>query len=380
MKLTIEQAALQKALSRATGVAARRTTIPILTNLLIDAQTDAADEQLWLIATDLDMEVRVRVEARIETPGQITVPADLLDKIARAAPAGADVQMQYDRAADARVQVRFGRNRYNLPALPAGDFPVFPEGRWAAPATVGAADLALILDRTAFAISRDQTRTYLLGAFLHPCTGDAGRVLRSSATDGHRMACADCRATMPDDMRGAIVPAKTVAEFRRAIEGRVGPVQLHLSATGARLEMEDLILTSKVIEGEFVDYTRVIPRDWRYEIRVDRDLFHGAVRRTAFMATDRAPSLKLALNDGAIRLTVRNSEAGQAEEEVEAEHDADGIEVSVNARYFQDALAQTSADRIVLRFEDPGSPLRLEPEPEDAEAGLALSVVMPMRF
>lgn len=379
MKITIEKSALHKALAKVVSVVARRNTIPVLGNVLIDASDDGAG-RIWIVATDQDIEARVAVDADVEHPGRVTVPADTLTAITSNAPDGAQMSLDWDTVEDARVKVAFGRYKSHLPALGADLFPVWPERDWAATVTLAAADLASMLERCAFAICTDQTRTYLLGVFLHTVSDAGGPArLRAAATNGHRMAYADGPAVDAPDMPGVIIPTKTVSELRRALASMVGPVELSTCRTGVRLEAEDLMISSKVIEGDYVDYSRVIPRDWACEIAVDRNVLIGGVQRTAVLSNDRAQPIKLTFADGMVQLTVRNDQTGQAVEELEVDYDGEPFETGFNARYLLDALRQTEADRILLRMQDGASPLRLEPHADDPEAGCALSVVMPLR-
>jgi DNA polymerase-3 subunit beta len=380
VKITIEKGALHKALGRVVSVVARKNTIPVLGNLLIDASDDAAG-RIWIVATDQDIEARVAVDADVERAGRVTVPADTLSAITSNAPDGAEIVMDWDVAADPRVKVAFGRYKSHLPALGADLFPIWAERAWPMVVTVAAADLNAMLERCAFAICNDQTRTYLLGAYLHAVKGSDGQPrLRVAATNGHRMAYADGPADPSvEGLPGVIIPTKTVSELRRALSSLAGPVQLSACRTGVRLETDDLMISSKVIEGEYIDYSRVVPLDWRHEITVDRNLLIGGVTRTAILSDDRSSPIKMVFGDGVVQLTVRNGQTGQAVEELEIDYAGEPFETGFNARYLLDALRQTEADNIRLCMEDGTSPLRLEPTEDDAEAGCALSVVMPLR-
>jgi len=380
LKLTIEQSALQKALRRVVSVVARKNTIPVLSNLLISAE-EIGVGRIWIVATDLDIEARVSVDADVHRAGQVTVPADTLAQIAQNAPDGAELMFDWDTAKDPRVHVTFGRARYKLPALEADLFPVWAERRWDAEVTIAAPDFAQMIERCVFAVCTDVTRTYLLGAYLHTVAVEGVPRLRLAATNGHRMAYADgppdlAVSTLP----GVIIPTKSVNELRRALDGRAGAVQLSACRTGVRLEADDLIISSKVIEGDYVDYTRVIPMSWEHEITVDRSLLIGAVVRTAVVSDERSSPIKMVFGDGAVQLTVINDQTGQATEEIEVDYDGPGFETGFNSRYVLDALRQTGADNVVLRMVDGASPLRLEPSNDDPEAGAALSIVMPQRI
>lgn len=380
MKLTIEQAALAKALATAVNVAPKRNTIPILGNVLIDAQTDVADGLVWIIATDQSIEARCAVPAVIAEPGQVTVPAGLLSDIARHAPGGADLTLQWDRDADPRATVQFGRSRYNLPTLAAGDFPVWPSGTMPHTLTLSAVDLAQMIDRVASAVSTEAVRYYLHGAYTHR-SPDRPTHLRMATTNGHRMAWAEMPATFDTgDVDAVIIPSNALAQFSRALDGRAGEVQLRVGPAGCRLEVENLIISSKLVDGSFPDYVRVVPRDWENEVIVDRALLAAAVQRTALVTDDRTLPIKLDFADDRLRLTARNTTQGQGEEEIEVEITHGGaFEVGFNARYVQQVLGLHGADRILIRATGPAGPTRFEPLVADAEHGDFLNIIMPMR-
>lgn len=379
MKLTIEQAVLQKALARVVAIAPRKNTIPILGNLMIDAETDP-DGRVWLVATDLDREARVCVEAQVERPGRTTVPALLFDQIVRNAPSGADVMLDLDVERDARMLTRFGRSRYNVPVLPAADFPVWKTPKWRAEFAADAVSVSGMIERAAFAVCTDETRHYLQGAYLHVAEDAAGPRLRFVATNGHVLAWGQGDLMAKDtDWEGVIVPTMTLSQFKSGLDGRAGPVTLRIAAEGVQMETSDLIVTSKVISGAYVDYVRLVPKTWAREVRVNRRLLAEAVTRVNIMTTDKASSIKLAFAPETITLTVRNDLAGQVVEEIDAEFTGEPCDVGFSARYLLSALKQTEADDIVMGFSDDASPMRIEPHSDDPEYGVAFAIVMPQR-
>lgn len=379
MKLTLEQAVLQKALRRVVSVVPRRNTIPVLANVLIDAETDAAQGRVWIVATDLDMEAKVAVEAQIARPGRVTIEADRFTNIVSAAPPGADLLLDWDTAKDPRVSLAFGRSRYSLSALPADMFPVWSIRDWSHSLTVPAFDLAEMLTRSSFAASPETARTYMHGCYLHVIDEEGVARLRSAATDSHRLAYSQAEFEGDKDFKGVIVPLKAVGEFKRALDACVGAVDVSVCRAGIRLQAGDFSICSKVVDGDYVDYARVIPTTADNRIEVDRRLFLGAVVRTALVASGRGSPVKLAFEDGAVRLTVLSDTADQAVEEVDADFSGRPFEVGFNSRYLIDALQQTEADRVRLLINDAASPLRVDPTDDDAEAGQAVAVVMPQR-
>ncbi len=377
MKLTIERTALLKALGHVQSVVERRNTIPILSNVLLTARRDV----LALSATDLDMEITDETAALVDVPGQITAPAHTLYEIVRKLPEGADVALSYS-GDDPRLQVQAGRYKVNLPVLPAGDFPVMSSEGLSAPITVDTTDLMRLIDKTRFAISTEETRYYLTGIYLHTVVEEGRTLLRAVATDGHRLALADMVA--PEGaagLPGVIVPRKTIQEARRLMEDAGESVSVQLNAQKVRFEFGRAALTSKVIDGSFPDYTRVIPRENHRLMSVDNRLFAAAVDRVATISSEKSRSVKLTVESGKVVLTVRNMETGQAMEELEVDYDGEPFEIGFNARYLMDVAAQIGGETAAFRFADrAATATMLDPvlalDPTDAGVQY---VLMPLR-
>jgi DNA polymerase-3 subunit beta len=348
MKLTIERAALLKALGHVQSVVERRNTIPILSNVLLIAGRD----DLAFSATDLDMEILDQTGATIEVPGEISAPAHMLYEIVRKLPEGADVALSFT-GEDPRLKIAAGRSDFHLPVLPAGDFPSMSSDGLSGAIAVDTADLMRLIDKTRFAISTEETRYYLTGIYLHTVVEDGRTILRAVATDGRRLALADMPA--PEGSAGApgvIIPRKTVQEARRLMEDAGESVEVQLSAEKVRFAFGGAVLTSKVIDGSFPDYTRVIPRDNNRVMTVDNALFAAAVDRVATISSEKSRSVKLAVEAGHIVLTVRNMEAGQAVEELEVDYEGEPFEIGFNARYLLDVTAQIAGETAQFRFAD----------------------------
>ena len=371
MKLTIERAALLKALGHVQSVVERRNTIPILSNILLSADRDT----LSFSATDLDMEIIDEGRAQIEVAGQITAPAQTLYEIVRKLPDGSDVSLSFS-GDDPRLVIQAGRSRFNLPVLPAGDFPVMSSDGLSSRIAVDTNELIRLIDKTRFAISTEETRYYLNGLYLHTVNDGGVTKLRAVATDGHRLALAEMDA--PEGaagLPGIIVPRKTIQEARRLMESAGEQVDLQISAQKVRFEFGRAALTSKVIDGAFPDYLRVIPRDNAKILTLDNDLFAKAVDRVATISAEKSRSVKLAIEPGRITLTVRNMEAGQAVEEVEVDYDGEPFEIGFNARYLLDVCGQIGGPIAEFRFADPASPT-LVVDPTDPGVKY---VLMPLR-
>ena len=377
MKLTIERAALLKALGHVQSVVERRNTIPILSNVLLSA----GQGHVAFSATDLDMEVTDSSPAQVEGPGQITAPAHTLHEIVRKLPEGADVSLSYT-GADPRLQVAAGRSRFNLPVLPAGDFPVMSSEGLAGAVNIDTADLIRLIDKTRFAISTEETRYYLNGLYLHAVVEEGQTKLRAVATDGRRLALAEMPA--PEGFSGApgvIIPRKTINEARRLLDDAGETVAMGVSAQKVRFGVGATGLTSKVIDGSFPPYERVIPRENKRVMTLDNALFAAAVDRVATISTEQSRAVKLSIEAGRMTLTVRNMDAGQAVEELEVDYDGEPFEIGFNARYILDVTGQIGGEITEFRFaEHAGGATVLAPtlvlDPTDAGVQY---VLMPLR-
>ena len=374
MKATIERATLLRCLSHVQSVVERRNTIPILSNVLIEADGDSA---LRVMATDLDLQVVEHMAAAsVDSPGAITVSAHLLFDIARKLPEGSQVSLE---TAENRMTVKAGRSRFSLPTLPRDDFPVIVEGDLPTSFEIPARTLAELIDRTRFAISTEETRYYLNGIFLH-VSDDAEPVLKAAATDGHRLA----RFTLPrpagaEGMPDVIVPRKAVAELRKLLEESLdGNVQVDLSASKIRFTLGGeggVVLTSKLIDGTFPDYSRVIPTGNDKLLKLDPKSFYQGVDRVATIATEKTRAVKMGLDGDKVTLTVTSPDNGTASEEIAAEYRADPIEIGFNAGYLKDILSQIDSDTVEMHLADAGAPTLIRKD----ENAPALYVLMPMR-
>ena len=374
MKATIERAKLLRCLSHVQSVVERRNTIPILSNVLIEA---SADGLVKIMATDLDLQVIESLDAAsVETAGAITVSAHLLFDIARKLPDGSQVSLE---TADNRMTVKAGRTRFSLPTLPRDDFPVIVEGDLPTSFELPAKTLAELIDRTRFAISTEETRYYLNGIFLHVSEEDKP-VLKAAATDGHRLA----RFTIPrpdgaEGMPDVIVPRKAVAELRKLLEEALdGNVEVDLSASKIRFTLGGeggMVLTSKLIDGTFPDYSRVIPTGNDKLLKLDPKSFYEGVDRVATIATERTRAVKMALDADKVTLSVTSPDNGTAAEEVSADYRSDSFEIGFNANYLKDILGQIDGDTVELHLADAGAPTLIRQDDKSP----ALYVLMPMR-
>lgn len=370
MKISIERSVLLKAVAQAQSVVERRNTIPILSNVLIDADANG----VILRATDLDIEVLDRASAGVDRPGSTTVNAVTLHDIARKLPEGALVNLSDDPAAG-RLTVQAGRSTFSLATLPREDFPQMASSEYTTNFAAPAAELRRLFDKAKFAISTEETRYYLNGVYLHVAQGEGGEVLRCVATDGHRLARID--APLPEGARGmpgVIIPRKTVGELRKLLNDDTA-IAVSVSETKVRFATPTITLVSKVIDGTFPDYSRVIPTANTRRLEVDAGEFARAVDRVATVSSERSRAVKLSLEDDRLVLTVNAPESGAAEEELGVAYAADPLEIGFNAKYLLEIAGQIDRENAVFMLNGPGDPALIR-EGSDTSA---VYVVMPMR-
>ncbi|RIA44240.1 DNA polymerase III beta subunit [Hephaestia caeni] len=369
MKATIERAILLKGLSHVQSVVERRNTIPILSNVLIEAR---ADGTLRLMATDLDLQIDESVAAAVDQPGATTVSAHTLFDIARKLPEGAQVELS---AAEGRMAIVAGRARFSLATLPRDDFPIIAEGELPTTFELPAETLKQIIDKARFAISTEETRYYLNGIFLH-VSDDPQPVLKAAATDGHRLA----RVTVPrpdgaEGMPDVIIPRKCVGELRKLLDEIDGSVGVSLSNTKIRFDLGQAVLTSKLIDGTFPDYSRVIPTGNDKILKIDPRSFEEGVDRVSTIATEKTRAVKMALDKDKITLSVTSPENGTAAEEVPGDYSSLAFEIGFNSRYLLDILGQLEGDLIEVHLADAAAPTLIR----ENDKAPALYVLMPMR-
>jgi DNA polymerase-3 subunit beta len=371
MKLTIERGALLKSLAHVQSVVERRNTIPILSNVLVET----ADNGLALTATDMDLTIIERVTAAVTGRGATTVAAHTLFDIVRKLPEGAQVQIE-STGDGGQVTLKAGRSRFVLATLPKEDFPTMGPGDLPHKFEIAAKELRNLIDRTRFAISTEETRYYLNGIYLHGTTSGDVKVLRAVATDGHRLA----RFEMPlpagaADMPGVIVPRKAVGELRKLLEETDDRVEVVLSDAKVRFSFGEVVLTSKLIDGTFPDYQRVIPVGNDKVMEVPKREFADAVDRVSTISSEKSRAVKLSLKNGTLTLSATSPEAGSASEELEVKYGGGDLEIGFNSRYLLDIAQQIEGEGAQFALADAASPTLVR----DVADQSALYVLMPMR-
>lgn len=371
MKLTIERSVLLNALGHVQSVVERRNTIPILSNILLQAESGS----VRLVATDLDIEAVDHADAQIAQEGAVTAPAGTMFDVVRKLPAGSDVELELNPE-NRQLTIQSGRSKFSLPTLPASDFQTMQADEGATEFSLDAPGLRRLIDKTRFAISTEETRYYLNGVYLHVADTDGGKKLRTVATDGHRLALSEVDAPGgADALAGVIVPRKAIGEARRLIENEDGDVLVSVSDTKIVFKAGRAQLTSKLIDGTFPDYARVIPKTNDKALIIDNKLFEAAVDRVATVSAERSRSVKLSVSDGKVVLAVNSAETGQGREEIECDYQSEPMDIGFNAKYLLDVAAQIEAEDARFLLNDPASPaLILDPGDSNAQY-----VLMPLR-
>lgn len=370
MKVTIERNSLLKTLGHVQSVVERRNTIPILSNVMIEAEGDS----VAMTATDLDIAIVEKTGATVTEAGATTVPAHTLFDIARKLPDGSEVELSLED--NDRLVVKAGRSRFTLACLDKEDFPEMSQGDLPHRFALAAEELKRLVDKARFAISTEETRYYLNGIYLHVASTENGDTLRAVATDGHRLA--QVEQDVPEGatgMPGIIVPRKTVGEVRKLIDEFEGEISIALSDTKICFSFDGAVVTSKLIDGTFPDYSRVIPEGNDKALEMDCRILSEAVDRVSTISSDKTRSVKLSLSDGTLTLSVNSPDSGTATEELSASYGSDALEIGFNSRYLLDILAQVEGESVHVLLADPSAPTVIRDVMDEA----ALYVLMPMR-
>jgi DNA polymerase-3 subunit beta len=370
MKISIERERLLGSLGHIQGVVEKRNTIPILSNVLLNADKNA----LQMITTDMDLEIRESVAATVSKSGSTTAPAHTLFDIVRKLPEGSNVELALN-AEGTQMTVKAGRSQFKLGCLPVADFPALGAGDLPAGFSISAADLRALIDRTKFAMSTEETRYYLNGIYIHAADNEGVKVLRAVATDGHRLA----RFEMPlpegaESMPEIILPRKTVGEIRKLIDQAADDIKITLSKTKIQFSFDHIVLTSKLIDGSFPDYQRVIPQGNDKIVEVDAKAFTKAVDRVSTISDGKSRAVKIALQGKSMTISANSPEAGSATEEMEVNGSTD-IEIGFNAKYVLDITGQLTGEGCRISFNDPSSPTIIQDNSDPS----ALYVLMPLR-
>jgi DNA polymerase III subunit beta len=366
MQIQIERENLLKPIGVVAGVVERRQTLPILSYILVRV----SDDKVTFTGTDLEVEVVAAVApSRVEGEGEFTVPARKLLDICRALPEKAVITILKQGE---RVVIKAGKSRFSLSTLPPKDFPVVEGKSFEQALTISQGTLKVVIERAAFCMAQQDVRYYLNGLYVEM---NAKR-LRAVATDGHRMALTDAECQGPSKPVEMIIPRKGVQEIGRLLGMVDDPVRMEVGANHIRLFFSDLVFTSKLIDGKFPDYSKVIPPSQNKTLRLSRMVFREALGRVAILANEKYKGVRLGLEPGRLTISAHNPEQEEAAEELETAYDGEALEIGFNVGYLLEASAAIEEQEILLGLNDPNSSCTLRP-PED---GGTQYIVMPMRL
>lgn len=367
MQFEVNKQVLLKAIGSVNGAVEKKNTIPVLQNIKIEAK----DDKVVLFATDMDILVTSSFEADMKKGGSTTVPAQMFFDIVRKIPDGAIMITQESASI---LQIKSGKSKYSLPCIDAAEFPNLSEGELGAEVEVETDKLIKMIDKTRFAISTDETRYYLNGLYLQSMEKESGFELRTVATDGHRLALSFLPADSLKSSFGVILPKKSVAEIRRIIDGSK-KIKLAVSRVKIKITSDHTTIVSKLIDGEFPDYDKVLPKNNVQIAVINKKNFFDCVDRVSTVATDKHRSVKLVIENGKMNLQVSTNDGSFAYEELDVNYSGDRIETGFNSRYLLDIIGQIDKDELLMRFKDGASPALIE-----AKDMTSVFVIMPVRI
>jgi len=366
MKFTIDRESLLKPLQQVIGVVERRQTLPVLGNVLIVAD----DKGLLITTTDLEVEIQAKATVQIDEGGEITLPARKLVDICKALPENAKIQFSFK---DQKAQIKSGKSRFTLATLPAADFPVVEEIKSDCQFAISQDKLKECIERTQFSMAQQDVRYYLNGLMLEIANG----LLRTVATDGHRLALCEMEVdTGVSHSRQVIVPRKGIQELQRLLETSDEQVQVEVGTNHIRIRTADLCFTSKLVDGRFPDYERVVPKGGDKLVIVDRELFRQALSRTSILSNEKYRGIRLNIDKNNVKIQAHNPEQEEADEEFEVDYQGKALEIGFNVTYLLDVLSSVRSENVEIILSDSNSSCLIQ-QPGTAQYRY---VVMPMRL
>lgn len=369
MKFSIDRDKLLKPLHNIIGVVERRQTLPVLSNVLLSCQKN----QLTLTTTDTEIEMIATAELDAVEDGKITVPARKFYDICRALPEGAQIDLAYDNEKQ-RITIRSGKSRFNLSTLPADDFPSLKEIDPSFTFTLNQKHLKNIIEKTQFAMAQQDVRFYLNGLLLEASDNN----LCAVATDGHRLAYSvSSEEISPEKVIQVILPRKGVMELAKVLEDSDVNVNVEVGSNHLRIVHPEITFTTKLIDGKFPDYKRVIPTDSGRVVKADRDLLKQALSRASILSNEKYRGIRVTIRSGLLQAQAHNPEMEEAEEEIEVDYQGEETVIGFNVTYLIDAINAITTDTVKLIFSDSNSSCLVMPDQDDSDCKY---VVMPMRL
>ena len=369
MRFTIQRENILKPLQFVIGVVEKRQTLPVLSNVLLVAK----DNTLSITATDLEVEIVASTQLDISDTGSITLPARKFVDICRALPDEAQLDVSFDAEKD-RIIIRSGKSRFNLATLPVTDFPNIEDVSGALNFQIPQRVLKNLIDKTQFSMAQQDVRYYLNGLLLEV----SDNVVKAVTTDGHRLSYCERDADVsPTEKQQVILPRKGVVELAKLLEDSDTPAEVIIGSNHIRINLENIQFTSKLVDGQFPEYDRVIPKNGDKEVTADREMLHKALVRTSILSNEKYRGIRIRLLPGLLQAQAHNPEMEEAEEEVEVSYQGGDLEIGFNVNYLMDALAVIPSDSVRMIYGDANSSCLILPM--DDSVGCKY-VVMPMRL
>ena len=370
MKISIERNVFLNSLSHVQNIVEKKNTIPILSNILISTNAN----NITLCATDMDVVISELVNCKVIEEGSVTTPAHTLYEIVRKIQEGSDIELISNDGN--KLSVRSGKSKFSLACLPKDDFPKIDEIKLEDEFVIKNEVLKNIIDKTKFAISNEETRYYLNGLYFHSVTINDEKKLRAVSTDGHRLA--KFEAKLPEGVNnipGVIIPKKTIGEVRKLLDEFNEDIKISLNENKIVFYFKNIVLSSKLIDGSFPDYEKVIPQNNDKTFLVDTNLIYGAVDRVSTVSDEKSRSVKLVIFNNLVSLSSNSAETGSGAEDLIIEYQGEKIEIGYNAKYLMEIINQVNGDKITFQLLDSSSPSIIK----DSNDKNTLYILMPMR-
>ena len=375
MEFKINSSDLLKALSHIHGIVEVRHTLPILSNIILKAEGN----ELTLSSTNLDIYCADKIKSEVSTAGEISVSAVTFFEIVKRLPQGSEVVMTMEVGAN-EIKLKCGRSKFNLSTLKTDDFPIISDNDLSTNFVLSADELIRIIDKTKFAVSNEETRYYLNGIFFHKADRNSIQFLRAVATDGHRLAQYDIPLPQgAEDITGIIIPKKTIFELRKVLDDANGDVSISLNENKIKFTFNDLKIISKVIDGTFPDYTKVIPQNNNKNFKTNNNELKNAIDRVSAVAANeesKSKAIKLSLEDNKLNLSVESQSKGSANEIIDISYDGDKVDIGFNSKYIIDICNEVDGEEVDISLLDSVSPAIILDKTDEN----LFFVLMPMRI
>ena len=375
MEFKINSSDLLKALSHIHGIVEVRHTLPILSNIILKAK----DNELTLSSTNLDIYCADKIKAEVSIAGEISVSAVTFFEIVKRLPSGSEVMMTMEEGEN-EIILKCGRSKFNLSTLKTDDFPIISDNDLSTNFVLSADELIRIIDKTKFAVSNEETRYYLNGIFLHKADRNSIQFLRAVATDGHRLAQYDIPLPQgAEEITGIIIPKKTIFELRKVLDDANGDVSISLNENKIKFTFNDLKIISKVIDGTFPDYTKVIPQNNNKNFKTNNNELKNAIDRVSAVAANeesKSKAIKLSLEDNKLNLSVESQSKGSANEIIDISYDGDKVDIGFNSKYIIDICNEVDGEEVDISLLDSVSPAIILDKTDEN----LFFVLMPMRI